>query len=224
MGIPGFFKWMKDKYPKVLQKKDYDIRPGDYDNLYLDMNGIIHPCCQPPDGNQYATDESEMLQKICAAVEHLFNVVRPAQLLYLAIDGVAPRAKLNQQRARRYESARARRSILEEDAALTGDASRDSVEQEMEAIRQTLDLGILGSSEDGEQSSEFGLMQDFSGFSGSGLHPSCLSSPTAILTSTRPAPDHCVPLLSWCLGLSPPEAQCLCGVGGAGVVLHALPA
>ena len=119
MGVPTFYRWLCQKYPKVLKdcqedprvrehSYEYDLlQPnpnGEFDNLYLDMNGIIHPCSHPEEGSQPET-EVRMFRFIFAYIERLVNIVRPKRLLYLAIDGVAPRAKMNQQRVRRFKAA-----------------------------------------------------------------------------------------------------------------------
>jgi len=125
MGVPAFYRWLSEKYPKIVDdvleerihlvhesgstRAPFDItkrNPSkiECDNFYIDMNGIIHPCSHPENGPQPKTEE-EMYENVCHYVDRLFRATRPRKLLYLAIDGVAPRAKMNQQRARRFRSA-----------------------------------------------------------------------------------------------------------------------
>jgi len=103
MGVPAFFRWLSKKYPNVILPQ-HRIPP--VDNLYLDMNAIIHPCCHPENGATLS--EPEMIRAIFAYIERMISITKPRNLLYLAIDGVAPRAKINQQRSRRFRAAKER--------------------------------------------------------------------------------------------------------------------
>ncbi|EDO06179.1 XRN 5'-3' exonuclease N-terminus family protein [Babesia bovis T2Bo] len=125
MGVPTFYRWLCSRYPRVVHdakddsnENNFDFSDlesyglallspnpnGEFDNLYIDMNGLIHPCCHP-EGLEQPPSEEVMFQCIFDYLDRLMYIIRPRKILFLAIDGVAPRAKMNQQRSRRFKSA-----------------------------------------------------------------------------------------------------------------------
>jgi 5'-3' exoribonuclease 2 len=149
MGVPALFRWLSRKYPKIIspvleeqpQVIDGVLMPpaysnknpnGELDNLYLDMNGIVHPCSHPENKPPPET-EDEMLLAVFEYTDRVVNMARPRRILMIAVDGVAPRAKMNQQRARRFRSAK--------DAKIQ-DEERQRLAAEREKLGQLIDEGI----------------------------------------------------------------------------------
>uniref|UniRef100_A0A3B0MQD9 5'-3' exoribonuclease 2, putative n=1 Tax=Theileria annulata TaxID=5874 RepID=A0A3B0MQD9_THEAN len=134
MGIPSFFRWLAERYPLICESQDVSTAdkgdafmllknpenfrdkfenlnlnltpPDGFDNLYLDVNGIVHNCSHSVvDLCQNITCEDDIFVSIFQCIINIVNIVRPKKLLYLAVDGVAPRAKIIQQRERRFRAA-----------------------------------------------------------------------------------------------------------------------
>lgn len=111
MGIPKFFRWITERYPNILTiyHPDNDNTSTSYnysndmfnnnnanninidlscmvDNLYLDMNGIIHQCSHH-NGLSSTITYNEIFDNIFKEINRIVSLVKPAKLLYIAVDG-----------------------------------------------------------------------------------------------------------------------------------------
>ncbi|KAJ5627759.1 5'-3' exoribonuclease 2 [Penicillium lividum] len=166
MGVPALFRWLSNKYPKIISPVIEELpqevngeeipvdttRPNpngeEMDNLYLDMNGIVHPCTHP-EGRPPPANEQEMMLEIFKYTDRVVNMVRPRKLLMIAIDGVAPRAKMNQQRSRRFRSAQEaaendeKKAELQKLLAKQRAARGEDAVMEQEVVHKTWDSNVI---------------------------------------------------------------------------------
>jgi 5'-3' exonuclease len=106
MGIPSFSKRLLKSNRSISKKPDV------IDNLYIDYNGMIHPSSHKvvqeiiESGKKYtSTEVTDRIITMCIKdLKNLIDFVKPTKSTFVAIDGVAPFAKLNQQRLRRFKS------------------------------------------------------------------------------------------------------------------------
>lgn len=125
MGIPYAFHYYFTKYncENELMIDFEALSQLDIDYLFFDYNSLIHPCAQQIlsanndkyisiQDNQERTKviEEDIIKNCQDYTRYVINQVIDARtsnnmkLVYLTIDGVAPRSKMNQQRERRYKS------------------------------------------------------------------------------------------------------------------------
>ena len=125
MGITGFGVWLNN-LPKGRIKKSK--LPAIVSSLFIDMNNVFHDAAgdvflyskkherMPLDKKKKIladlakkTEEEKIFLVANRIMEILFELVqkiRPTEYLVMAVDGVAPMAKITQQRKRRYKSAK----------------------------------------------------------------------------------------------------------------------
>ena len=107
MGIPSYFSHIVKEHRDIIKELDPNII---FDNLYLDSNGIIYECANnshnewlDSKGNKKKY-EKKLIKMVLLKIKEYIDVINPQKEILIAFDGVAPVAKLNQQRERRYKS------------------------------------------------------------------------------------------------------------------------
>lgn len=114
MGIHYFYTWLTYRYPLI--RKEFSPRSVPrVDYLYLDLNGIIHRCAK--DDSALFKDllcgkrTEEIYIAILNYTNYVISLVKPRKGIVIAVDGVAPRAKMNNQRNRRFMASKTQSSV-----------------------------------------------------------------------------------------------------------------
>jgi 5'-3' exoribonuclease 1 len=107
MGIPSYFSYIVKNHPKIIKKYYKDVLK--VDNLYLDCNSIIYDAYSkmtfdPKSSAMTETIGLTIIRQVIEKIEQYIAIVDPQKTVIVAFDGVAPVAKLEQQRQRRYKS------------------------------------------------------------------------------------------------------------------------
>lgn len=98
MGVPYLFKWISDAFPRAFVKRLPAVRA-----FYIDVNCVFHDCMnrmnEAGDGSR-----PRYFALVVETLQALVDAANPSELLYVAVDGVVPAAKMKQQRLRRYKA------------------------------------------------------------------------------------------------------------------------
>jgi 5'-3' exoribonuclease 1 len=102
MGIPAYYSYLIKNYKKIIIKLDKLNK--NVHNFYLDSNSIIYNCLAEMKGTFNKSFIDELIKKICLQIDIYIKEVKPKKLVYISFDGIAPVAKLKQQKERRFKS------------------------------------------------------------------------------------------------------------------------
>ena len=101
MGVPSYFAYIIKNHLRIIRKIKQVIHSRIiFQRLYMDCNSILydvfHSIKEPSD--------EILLEKTVLKIEEYIQQIQPEEVLFIAFDGVAPFAKMEQQRNRRYKS------------------------------------------------------------------------------------------------------------------------
>ena len=105
MGIPSYFSQIIRKYGNIIHKLNKDDKT--IHNLYLDSNSIIYDALHELKRIKEQTKDAyeiALCHQVCIKIQRIIDEIKPTDCVFIAFDGVAPLAKMKQQRERRYKS------------------------------------------------------------------------------------------------------------------------
>jgi 5'-3' exonuclease len=101
MGIPHYYRSIVRHHKNILI-----AHPPKCHRFFIDFNAIVHQTAALILNESPATfTHDKVIKDTIQTTKQLITVVNPSDIVFIGIDGVAPRAKMVQQRKRRFMSA-----------------------------------------------------------------------------------------------------------------------
>jgi 5'-3' exonuclease len=103
MGIPSYFSYIIKNHGKIIRNllSMYNIK---FHSLYMDCNSIIYDVFNTLIKDNPELSFDEIIENVITTIEFYVSIISPSHLVFIGFDGVAPFAKMEQQRNRRYKS------------------------------------------------------------------------------------------------------------------------
>jgi len=104
MGVPKYFSYVIRNHPHILRNKR-QMKDVKIDSLYMDCNSIIYDSIhEEEDKTGEEVTEEWVIEAVLKKIDAYIREIGPSNILYIAFDGMAPAAKMEQQRQRRYNA------------------------------------------------------------------------------------------------------------------------
>jgi 5'-3' exonuclease len=97
------FSFIVKNHPTII--REYVKNVLTVDNLYIDGNSIVYDAYNKMDFDKLTESVAvSIIRSVILKIEEYISTINPSKTVIIAFDGVAPVAKLEQQRSRRYKS------------------------------------------------------------------------------------------------------------------------
>jgi 5'-3' exonuclease len=108
MGIPSYFSYIIKNHPRIIRQLRFFANQEPFHSLFMDCNSIIYDAVRTIEesGAAISSDdfETRLIEEVICKIDEYIRIIHPSNTIFIAFDGVAPFAKMEQQRTRRYKT------------------------------------------------------------------------------------------------------------------------
>ena len=104
MGIPAYFSYIIQNHVQILKNLLFVQSTIQFDHLYMDCNSVIYDTYHEILLTNKDPTYDEIIDKTIQNIQCIVTLINATKTVYIAFDGVAPLAKMKQQRSRRYRT------------------------------------------------------------------------------------------------------------------------